>query len=348
MKKRIVVLLLSIALIIIILAIIFMPKKMDRKKALNNVIVNITRTNDEENKLQYLIETSSINEYIPNDIIAIERESYLTGEKITYSIINCTKFLKDLLEIEWEETTEQIEDSYYYIVNINGDKNCHIKIFKKFFEEDNSSQIRGYAEVYDDNGNGQMYIVPLSLYNIVHHYTNEELNLYNSDLPVPNKDKCYEAQENIFSKVSNEDKITIQNNIRLIHSYLENIIKGQELNDSTSQEWEIETSETEITYQDLLGTQILEYYGRLQDNYKTFVSIINMLKESEGKRNLLEAANLYKEAMNEHSVLKLYNAYKIIHDYDFFVMNYPPYWNLTAGQNYPGVDAYFGSVDALN
>ena len=61
-------------------------------------------------------------------------------------------------------------------------------------------------------------------------------------------------------RFSKEDKITVQNNIRLILSYLENIINAKELNDSTSQEWVIETSENEITYQDLLGTKIMEYY----------------------------------------------------------------------------------------
>ncbi len=60
-------------------------------------------------------------------------------------------------------------------------------------------------------------------------------------------------------RFSKEDKITVQNNIRLILSYLENIINAKELNDSTSQEWVIETSENEITYQDLLGTKIMEY-----------------------------------------------------------------------------------------
>ena len=60
-------------------------------------------------------------------------------------------------------------------------------------------------------------------------------------------------------RFSKEDKITVQNNIRLFLSYLENIINAKELNDSTSQEWVIETSENEITYQDLLGTKIMEY-----------------------------------------------------------------------------------------
>lgn len=355
MKKKI----LSLGLIIILMVLVFtlvfgittlsieMSSKNDSNKISNN---NVTNDDKKENdELQFLIATSSIKEYIPQNITSIERESYITENKVTYPINNYKEFLKDLLEIEWEETTEPIDDSYYYIVNINGDNNCHIKVYKKFFAIDTYHiEKKGYAEVYNDDGKSQRYIVPISLYNTIHHYTNEDLNLYESNLPIPSEEKCYSAQNDIFSEISNEDKITVQNNIRLIHSYLENIIKEKELNDSTSQEWIIETSETEITYENLLGGKILEYYGRLKDNYKTFLSTIDILKESEGKRDLLEAANLYNEAMNEHSVLKLYNAYKIIHDYDFFVINYPPYWNLPAGQNYAGIDAYFGSVKTLN
>ena len=36
-----------------------------------------------------------------------------------------------------------------------------------------------------------------------------------------------------------------------------------------------------------------ENYGVLKNNYKTFVSTINMLEDSKGKQSLLEAANLY-------------------------------------------------------
>ena len=43
-------------------------------------------------------------------------------------------------------------------------KNFYIKIYKKFFQ-DEGSNTKGYAEVYDDNGNSQRFIVPLALYN---------------------------------------------------------------------------------------------------------------------------------------------------------------------------------------
>lgn len=355
MKKKILISLLLIVLIAIIFMLVFWIITTNVDRSTNNDVnnsnsnINNTSGTEENEELEYLISTSSIKDFIPENITSIERESYITGDKEVYQINNYADFWIDILETNWQKTTDEVENSYYYILNINGDKTCHIKIYKKFFaNNNNSTDIKGYAEVYDDTGKTQRYIVPVSLYNTIHYYTNEDLNLYESDLPLPNEEDCYDVQENIFYGISDENKKTIQNNIRLIHSYLENIIKGQELNDPTSQEWEIETSETEITYQDLLGAQILEYYGRLQDNYKTFVNTINMLNESEGKRDLLEAANLYNEAMNEHSVLKLYKSYKIIHDYDFFVMNYPPYWNLPEGHDYPGVDTYFGSVETLN
>ena len=360
MKKKILISLLLIVLIAIIFMLVFWIITTNVDRSANNEVnnsnsnINNTSGTEENEELEYLISTSSIKDFIPENITSIERESYITGEKVIYQVNNYTDFWIDILETDWQKTTDEVEDSYYYILNINGDKTCHIKIYKKFFTSENNTNtdesidVKGYAEVYDDNGKTQRYIVPISLYNTIHRYTNEDLNLYDSNLPLPNEDVCYDTQNDIFVGISNENKITVQNNIRLIHSYLENIIKEQELNDSTSQEWVIETSDTEITYQDLLGTQIMEYCGRLKENYKTFISTINMLNESEEKSDLLEATNLYNEAMNEHSVLKLYNAYKIIHDYDFFVINYPPYWNLPAGQSYPGVDAYFGSVDALN
>ena len=354
MKKKILISGLIIILMVFVFILVFEITNLNIKTSSKNVTNEVSNNNEtseekkENDELQYLIAISSIKDYIPQNITSIERESYITGNKVTYPINNYKTFLKDILEIEWEETEEQVDDSYYYIVNIHGNKNCYIKIYKKFYNIPNSADIRGYAEVYNDNGETKRYTVPVNLYYTIHYYINENLDLYNSDLPLPTEEKCYAAQNDILKGLSDEDKITVQNNIRLIHSYLENIINEKELNDSTSQEWVIETSENEITYQDLLGTKIMEYYGVLKNNYKTFVSTINMLEDSDGKQSLLEAANLYNEAMEEHSVLKLYNSYKIIHDYDFFVLNYPPYWNLPAGQNYAGIDAYFGSVEALN
>ena len=248
--------------------------------------------------------------------------------------------------MDWKKTSDDVEDTYYYIIDIYGDKNFYIKIYKKFFQDDGN--VKGYAEVYDDNGNSQRFIVPVSLYNNIHYYTNENIDLYNSDLEVPAEDKCYNAQENILQGLSDEDKETVENNIRVVHSNLENLLKDKGLNDSTSQTWDIEMSDGEVSYEDLLGTKIVQYNGKLKQSYDIFVSTINMLQDSQGKEALQKTADLYNEAMNEHSVLKLYNTYKIIHDYDLFVINYPPFWNLYEGQQYPGVNTYFGSVEELN
>ena len=346
MKKKVII---SVLIVIVTVAVFYLVYFLVNKSIENSQTntANITEEDETNQDLQYLIAVSPIEDDFPKEINEVQRESYISGEKVTYPIKNYKEFLIECLRLDWEKTSDDVEDTYYYIIDIYGDKNFYIKIYKKFFQ-DEGRNTKGYAEVYDDNGNSQRFIVPLALYNNIHYYTNENIDLYYSGLEVSAEDKCYNAQETIMQGLSDEDKETVENNIRVVHSNLENLLRDKELNDSTSQTWNIETSDGEVSYEDLLGTKILQYHGDLKQSYDIFVNTINMLQDSQGKEDLQKAAELYSEAMNEHSVLKLYNTYKIIHDYDLFVINYPPFWNLYEGQQYPGVNTYFGSVEELN
>lgn len=346
MKKKVII---SVLIVIVTVAVFYLVYFLVNKSIENSQTntANITEEDETNQDLQYLIAVSPIEDDFPKEINEVQRESYISGEKVTYPIKNYKEFLIECLRLDWEKTSDDVEDTYYYIIDIYGDKNFYIKIYKKFFQ-DEEGNVKGYAEVYDDNGNSQRFIVPVELYNNTHYYLNENIDLYYSGLEVPAEDKCYNAQEKIMQGLSDEDKETVENNIRMVHSNLENLLKDKGLNDSTSQTWDIEMSDGEVSYEDLLGTKIVQYNGKLKQSYDIFVSTINMLQDSQGKEALQKTADLYNEAMNEHSVLKLYNTYKIIHDYDLFVINYPPFWNLYEGQQYPGVNTYFGSVEELN
>ena len=353
MRKQIKVIIFCMCLIIIFGLVYFsislIPDNVSKNENNFNTKDAIDNQNDDINE-KYIskIKESNIYKYLPNNIKSITRNSYFSNEVNTYPINDYLSFLADFVSIEWIPTNDTVNNDYYYIIDICGDTVTHIKLYKRYDkdEKDNSANYIGFAKVYGDNFE-QLYKVPSNLIYKLLDYTNDKISLYESELKEPSEDACLQAQKDVLSGMSDETKINFQNRVRNLHSYLENMIKEKtEISDPTSPYWDLYTTNNSVV-EDVISKVSIATSDILSQKRNEFNNLANLSNNDILKKDFINAANFIDRAKEEHSRLYIYYAYQIIHDYDFFIINYPPYNNLEEGKNYQGIHTYFGKDNLI-
>ena len=66
-----------------------------------------------------------------------------------------------------------------------------------------------------------------------------------------------------------------------------------------------------------------------------------VIKEKEKIKNI--HINLQK-AMDRHDIEGCFKAHEAIHDYDYWIINYPAYFDTFPATDWGGVDVYFGNI----
>ena len=66
-----------------------------------------------------------------------------------------------------------------------------------------------------------------------------------------------------------------------------------------------------------------------------------VIKEQEKIKNI--HINLQK-AMDRHDIEGCFKAHEAIHDYDYWIINYPAYFDTFPATDWGGVDVYFGNI----
>ncbi len=66
-----------------------------------------------------------------------------------------------------------------------------------------------------------------------------------------------------------------------------------------------------------------------------------VIKEQEKIKNI--HINLQK-AMDRHDIEGCFKAHEAIHDYDYWIINYPAYFDTFPATDWGGVDIYFGNI----
>ena len=117
MKKKVII---SVLIVIVTVAVFYLVYFLVNKSIENSQTntANITEEDETNQDLQYLIAVSPIEDDFPKEINEVQRESYISGEKVTYPINNYKEFLIECLRLDWEKTSDDVEDTYYYIIDI--------------------------------------------------------------------------------------------------------------------------------------------------------------------------------------------------------------------------------------
>ena len=187
------------------------------------------------------------------------------------------------------------------------------------------------------------YSINSNAYNEMIDYGNKKYYLHKSDLPKPSKEECLQAQKNALKNLNDNDKQRIKERIGNIHSIIEsNLVGGVSLlKNSTSPYWELSTTFGIFT-DPFTGVKI-EKGGNFLYVLNELEKIKDISNDAKTRNDLNKAYNLLKDGIDNHNLDNCFESHKIIHDYDYWAINYPVSLKIEP-VDWGGVYTYFGNI----
>lgn len=182
------------------------------------------------------------------------------------------------------------------------------------------------------------------------HSTNRKiiLKLHDSTLKPPSDKQCKSAQERALSGLSPKEKQTVQNSINGMHMNIEYEFIDKDirtlLKSPYSPYWE---------YWDHTGTISIGGEGVVDNSVDGEVWIrdlqknYNIVKDADLKADIQKMQDCVRSAVKNHDVNKLDELHKMLHDCDYWVVNYPVHFDKYAPEDWGGIDVYFGSLQCI-
>lgn len=307
----------------------------------NNIKVNKDEINNiDDNQIYNISKTNEISKYIPRFIKNIIILNNLSDKNnpTTINIEEVDKieeFMNLIFTTKWEEMNEnQISnfDGAFYQITLIGDTEIIL----------NMQGYGGYNATYGIvKIEDRYYYIDKSIYQEMTNFATEKYYLHDSNLELPTQQKCYDAQEKVFNELTEEEKKNLQENIRLIHNELEyQLLDSVRLiKDSNSPYWEDFTNYGVFT-DPFTGTNV-ENGGRFLYVLDELAEIKDIPKNKQAINDLQNAYNILKDGMDKHNLSKCFEVHKIIHDYDYWIINTPVYLE-TEPVEWGGIHTYFG------
>lgn len=283
-----------------------------------------------------------IGEYIPNNILEISVTNYYPdiSDPLGYTTADTQK-LNEIVNLFADANWVEFEPKYEYhcmcSIKIKGSTEIEflmmgiptVKIKNNNEEKFYKIKENEYKEILDSVGIN---------YNVKYY-------LHKSKLDIPKEDKLLNLQKQIFKDLTNEDISEVQDIIRWTHMNMEmqlvdsvNIIKNPE-----SLYWEQSNYGGEFT--DPLtgvGTDKGDYC--FNTKLEKLERIKDLIKNEETKKEFENIIQIFKTAMEKHDLLGCFKVHEFIHDYDYFAINYPAYFEDAPPPDWEGINVYFGHL----
>lgn len=349
-KKKLIFILFIVVFIIVISFLIgnTLMNKFIVSKEKTHTNANIEQSIENNNNVLNISKSNEISLSFPEDITEIKLVNYLSDSSnpTTYTINDIEK-MKDFIQLFTSSTWIEDNTSYnnfttFWKITIKGSTITTFNMFGVGGVNGNY----GIVQVNYDNYS-KLYQIPKTTYLDILSFTTEKYYLHESDLEIPNQDKCYEAQNKVFSELDENTKNEIKKEIQQIHGSLEYTLLDavRILKDSNSPYW-IRFIEPGIYEEPLDPSTKVESNGILTIYLNKTNDLLNKIKNSNVRNDLNIAYTYLKEAIDEHNIEKLFEAHKIIHDYDYWVINTPVHLDYEPA-DWSGVDTYFGKASIL-
>lgn len=335
-KRKKICIEIAILLIVIIVAFIISMLIVINKKPQEN-LVNSENISNEDNS------SNSISNGI-NKITAINYDSDIENPT-TYIVVEAEKIekiAKLLTNANWENCkytkgtvgikTMTDRDHYSWYIKIEGNTEAEIFMYGVPVVK---VKVNGQEEVYKI---GEIeYKEILAAFNIRYY-------LHKSDLEKPEKSKILELREKIFKDLTSEEILELQELTRWTHVHMEmqllesvNIIK-----DSKSPYWN--QSNYGGIFTDPLtgvGTDKIDCFNMKLQKLKKIKDII---KDEEIRKEFENIIELLQKSMDNHDLAGCFKVHEFIHDYDYFAINYPAYFEDVPPPDWEGINVYFGHL----
>lgn len=153
-------------------------------------------------------------------------------------------------------------------------------------------------------------------------------------------------QSSLLSNLDDNELVVLKKQIHNIHSSLEFhlVDRVNVLKDSNNIYWEVDSSSGVFVQPNGLR---LQKYGFWE--YRDQVKELNELKLNDKLHDILSSAlNKIQTGIDNHDLSECFEAHKIIHDLDYWIVNYPISSSFAAPVDWGGLNCYYGLIENYN
>lgn len=304
--------------------------------------------------------------FLRNSTKPISQPTNINTVDTTFSIVDIPVKIKIT---KFKENSIDTASPYIcYISDTNQLKNFTDKINSLTFEHskaqpDTSSQIYK-IEFSSDNRNTTLTIFDNNILTLennsgttVYSFSNTTFTelknlldvkyyLHSSELKKPNDEEIKKAQVSLLSDLNDNELAMLRNNIHNIHSSLEFHLVNRidVLKDANNIYWEADSSS---------GVFIQPNGEKIQKSgfweYRDQLKELNELKLNDKLHAILDSAlTKIQNGIDNHDLSECFEAHKIIHDLDYWVVNYPVGSFYIAPVDWGGLNCYYGLIECYN
>lgn len=318
MKKILIVATVIIIIIFVGITILFLANNN------NDVGTNSNNSDSIENK----INLGEISEIVCKNIYNNDGKQ----QEDLYNIINKENIKKVKELIENQE-----------IIESNNGKNSENYIEVMLNDNEEKLQII----VYESNNvriNEKSYNINTNMYSDLLNILQQVYYLHDSDLELPSEEKCVTMQEKALSGLSENEKKEINTKLRSAHTTMEFLLMDgtKNLKQSNSIYWNLYNEAEIITEQTGEGLEFSKdsCFRAVANN---ITDIANIIKNEEVKEIFNSIYEKLNKAMENKDIAELFELHKQIHDLDYWVINYPVYFDSAPAPDWEGIETYFGA-----
>ena len=318
MKKLVIGIIIIIVVALLGTMIFFLTKNDENIENINDDLSNI------ENKI--IIENAT--KIICKNIY----EENASQKEDLYNIINQDKINKIIELLENQELNKLYEntseENYIEIKIYNNEEEKQLTIY-----ENNSIKL---SET-EYQANSELYKNLISILNPTYY-------LHNSDLELPSEEKCVTMQEKALSGLSENERKEINTKLRNAHTTMEFLlINGtKNLKQSNSIYWNL-YNEAEIITEPTGEELEFSKDSCFRTVANNIIDIANIIKDEETKEIFNSIYEKLNKAMENKDISELFEIHKQIHDFDYWIINYPAYFDDAPAPDWEGIETYFGT-----
>lgn len=287
-----------------------------------------------------------VSHLFPTDVTKIIGTSYISKSQNQYIIDDeetVTQFIELLSKTHWGEP-EAFEN--FGEVNTYWTFDFYNQEEKSLFQIkmcNDTNYVRSKIAVIKDGEESHFYITN-KVYKEILAFTNKKFYLHDSKLEKPDKEFFKKLKSKAMVNLDEGQKKEIKTKIRNIHYEIEIFLLKEVslLKERDSVYWDYVISE------EIFLDPIAEFQRKYDINsimVDELEYIISVTYDSTTKNNIMKALEIWKESIQNHSLEGLFKVHEYLHDYDYYVFNYPTNYVYNEYADYQGLDDYFGMIN---
>lgn len=287
----------------------------------------------------------NISDYFSDNITRIKATNLITTTPKEYIIDNKEKisaFTALLASTDWNDPQSEFDfdtryANYKFEFIADGEVVTTLNICSQY------TGLFGTAQIIH-NGKSAVYNISEKTYLEILAFTTQKYYLHNSDLDKPDAEHCLDWQEKILKDFDDTQKEKFCETFKYLHIHLENFLLGNIslLKEPDSIYWKRHELERDEVFKDpISGSEGIDNsYHIMLDGFETLIS---MAKDTQTREMLIVMKADYINAFKHHDIGSLFSVHEVIHDFDYFAVNYPISFSL-APPDWGGIDDYFGHL----